>query len=133
MIGQGQASKLEGQIKSIRYQTQAEAGRVRAVQADAEYREKFNSVLSSIHAIGAGQGVGVDSPTQLALADRAEDTATRSRITAASNERIKAMGYEADSDAARRAGNSAMSAAYLKALPSAIDGAQKLYSWGSSW
>lgn len=27
--GQGQSAKLEGQIKSIRYQTQAEAGRVR--------------------------------------------------------------------------------------------------------
>lgn len=132
-IQEGRAAKTEGEIKAIRLQTQAEAGRVRAVQVGAAYAEDLNEKLANINAITASQGVGLDSSTQLALRDKIGDINNRERITGMSNERMKAIGYEADADAARRAGKQAMSASYFKAVPGFMKAGQGLFSMGSSF
>lgn len=137
-LGEGRAAKLEGQLKALdsavkseRYKLAAEAGRVRATQTDATYRDELASTLANIDAITAAQGRGIDSATTRALATKAETINSRARQVAVSNEIIKALGADADAsqartngEMARRAGQRAMDASMLKVLPEALSAAQ---------
>jgi hypothetical protein len=131
-IGQGRAAKTEGQIKAIRYQTAAEAGRVRAVQTDAEYRDELNTTLANINAITAGQNRSIDSPTSRALLDKAEDINARARITAKSNEMLKAIASDSDAQLALLGGKQAMKASMIGAIPDALSAAQGLFKAGQA-
>lgn len=123
---EGRSQKLQGQLRAIRYATQAEAGRTRAVQVEGAYAEDLNTSLAAINAITAGQNRGVDSATSLALLDKAETINKRASLTAASNERLRALGAEADAQAALRAGDEAMRASYLKMVKPGLDFVQGL-------
>lgn len=131
-FSEGKNAKLEGQIRSIRYQTQAEAGKVRAIQVQGAYADDLNTSLANIVGITAAQGRGVDSATSLALADRASEVSSRIALTAASNERLKAMGAEADARAAERAGAEAERASYLKMVGPGLRLAQEGYGLSKS-
>lgn len=132
--GQARSAKLEGQIKSIRYQTQAEAGRVRAEQVGATYSENLETALANIVGITASQNRGVDSATSRALLDKAETVNDRLRLAAMSNERMKAIASESDAAAAKRAGDAAMNAAYLGMAGSAAKFGQGLSdTWKSDF
>lgn len=131
-LAQGQASKLKGQIDSIRLHEQAEAAKVRGVQTSATYQENFADGLSAFQAIRAGQGAGVDSATSMALIDKAEDRNEMARKTAVSNQALAAITSNGDAAAALTAGRNAMTASYLKAGVDATKGAGALFSLGSS-
>lgn len=94
----GQASKVDGQINAFKLMSAAEdrkiaaeAGRVRATQTDAEFRENLADVQSTIGAIRSSQNVQFDSPTAMALYEKAERINSRARQVAVSNERIGAL------------------------------------------
>ncbi|PVE25433.1 hypothetical protein DC522_05935 [Microvirga sp. KLBC 81] len=129
-IGAGQSAKMEGKIKAIRYKTAAEAGRVRAIQTDAAYRDELSTTLANIDAITAGQNRGVDSATSRALASKAEQINSRARQVATSNEIIKAISSDTDAAMALYAGKQAMNASMLGVIPDALSAAQGLYKAG---
>ena len=124
--GEGRSAKLEGQLKAIRYKTAAEAGRVRAIQTDATYRDELSTTLANINAITAGQNRSIDSATSRALAGRAEEINARARQVATSNERLRAITADSDATMAYEAGRRAMDASYLKILPDALSAGQAI-------
>lgn len=92
----GMQQKNAAKINAIKARTAAEAGKVRAIQVDAAYRDELNTALENIDAIRVAQNVSLDSPTAFALIDKAQDTNARARAIAVSNERMKALGLEGD-------------------------------------
>lgn len=112
-ISQGIQAKTAAQIETVKLKMAAEAGKVRAIQTDAAYRDDLNNTLQNINAIRAGQNVGFDSPTSFALIDKAAQISDRARTTAVSNERLKALGLEGDAAAAWKRGEMARTTATL--------------------
>lgn len=112
-ISEGIQKKTAAQIESLKLKMAAEAGKVRALQTDAAYREELDATMQNIGAIRSSQNVGFDSPTSFALYDKAEDLSARSRRLAVSNERLKTLGLEGDSAAAFARGESARTTALL--------------------
>lgn len=112
-ISQGIQKKTAAQIDALQLKMAAEAGRVRAVQTDAAYRDDLNATMQNIGAIRSSQNVGFDSPTAFALYDKAETVSGRARQVAVSNERLKALGLEGDSAAAFARGETARTTALL--------------------
>lgn len=80
----------------------------------AAYSDELNTAVANIVGITASQNRGVDSATTQTLLSKAETVNDRLRLTAMSNERMKAIASESDAAAAKRAGEAAMDAAYLK-------------------
>ncbi|WP_420104565.1 hypothetical protein [Bosea sp. (in: a-proteobacteria)] len=112
-ISQGIQNKVAAQIDTVKLKMAAEAGKVRAIQTDAAYRDDLNNTLQNIGAIRAGQNVGFDSPTSFAIYDKARSLSDNARITAVSNERLKALGLEGDAAAAWKRGETARTTATL--------------------
>jgi hypothetical protein len=131
-LQQGQATKVQDQIKGIQLHEQAEAAKVRGVQTSAAAQQQFAEGLSAFQAIRAGQGVGIDSATSLALAGKAEDRSEQSRQIGVSNQKIAAITNQADSNMAFAAGRQAMTSAWMNAGTSAAKGIGSIYSLASS-
>lgn len=112
-VAQGIQNKAAGQVEAIKLKMAAEAGKVRAIQTDAAYREDLNNTLQNIGAIRSSQSVGFDSPTSFAIYDKARDLSDRARVVAVSNERLKALGLDGDAAAAWRRGEMARTTATL--------------------
>jgi len=125
-VSQGIQTKTAAQVESVRLQEAAEAGKVRALQVDAAFREDLNDVQSTITAIRSSQNVAFDSPTAFALFDAASERNRRARMVAVSNERLKALGLEGDAAAAWRRGESARTNALLSSAGSAISSLSKV-------
>lgn len=125
-LSEGIAKKTAAQIDAIKLKMQAEAGKVRAVQVDAAYRDDLNQTLQTINAFRSAQNVSIDSPTGMALADEAERRSDRARIAAASNEKIKALGLEGDSTALLKGADQYTKAALLKSIPDFISAGQSI-------
>lgn len=112
-VSEGIQKKVSSQIEAGKLMMAAEAGKVRALQTDAAYREELNDTLQNIGAIRASQNVGFDSPTSFALLDKAESLNARARQVAVSNERLKALGLEGDAAAVYERGKTARTTALL--------------------
>lgn len=112
-ISEGIQKKTAAQVESVRLKMAAEAGRVRAIQTDAAYREEFNNTMQNIGAIRASQNVRFDSPTSFAINDKARDLSDDARTVAVSNERLKALGLEGDAVAAWKRGETARTTAMI--------------------
>lgn len=112
-ISQGIQQKTAAQVESVKLKMAAEAGKVRALQTDAAYRDDLNNTLQNIGAIRSAQEVGFDSPTSAALYDKARNLSDRARVVAVSNERLKALGLEGDAAAAWKRGEMARTTAAL--------------------
>ena len=110
-ISAGIQKKTAAQIESVRLKMAAEAGKVRAIQTDAAYREDLESTMQNITAIRSSQNVGFDSPTSDAIYSKARDLSDRARVVAVSNERLKALGLEGDAAAAWKRGETARTTA----------------------
>lgn len=124
-ISSGIAQKTAGQIQTFRLQRAAEAGRVRATQVDASFRDELNDVMQTIGAIRSTQNVGFDSPTSQALYDKAESNSRAARQVAVSNERLKALGLEADAADAWNSSKSALTSSLFKSAGGAISSLSK--------
>lgn len=125
-ISEGIQKKAASQVEAAKLRLAADAGRVRAQQTDAAYREELNDTMQNIGAIRSAQNVGFDSPTSFALYDKAEETNSRARLVAASNERLKALGLEGDAAATLAAGRMARTTAALKVAPVALSLGQEI-------
>lgn len=112
-ISEGIQKKTAAQVESVKLKMAAEAGKVRAIQTDAAYREELNETMQNIGAIRASQSVGFDSPTSFALYDKAREVSDRARTVAVSNERLKVLGLEGDATAAWKRGETARTTALL--------------------
>lgn len=112
-ISEGIQKKTAAQVESVRLKMAAEAGRVRALQTDAAYREDLDSTMQNIGAIRASQNVGFDSPTSFAIYDKAESLSDKARRVAVSNEKLKALGLEGDAAAAFARGETARTTSML--------------------
>ncbi|TCR64696.1 hypothetical protein [Bosea sp. BK604] len=123
---EGIQKKTASQIESMKLKMAAEAGRVRAQQVDAQYRDELNETMQTIGAIRSAQNVGFDSPTSFALYDKAETINDRARVVAASNERLKALGLEGDAAQTLAAGRMARTTAALKMIPTGLSLGQEL-------
>lgn len=129
------ANAIRAQMKAESAKTAEEAGRVRALQTDAAYRDQLDQTLSNMASMRAAQNVSNDSPTAMVLNEEAQKRSALARQVAVSNEIIGSLdarkaGISAEADAQLiRAGNSGlMTAALLKALPqglSTIQGIKK--------
>ena len=128
---EGIGKKTAAQIQSARLKQAAEAGRIQAPQVDAAFRDELNDVQQTIGALRSTQNVGFDSPTSMAIFDKAEAKSAAARKIAVSNERIKALGLEADADAALLAGRNAGAAAMLRAGPGIISSVSKAAGIGN--
>jgi hypothetical protein len=116
-FGEAEAKRTQGKLQAIKLQTAAEAARVRAVQTGAAYQDDLARTLDTITAFRSAQNVSPDSPTGMALYDEAERRSDDARMTAMSNERIKALGYSGDALALQKASRSYTTAALLKSGP----------------
>lgn len=125
-ISEGIGKKTAAQIESIRLKQAAEAGKVRALQTDAAFREQWNEVDQTIGAIRSSQNVEFDSPTAMALYGAARDRSDRARVQAVSNERLKALGLEGDAAIAWKRSEQARTAATLSASMSALNSLSKV-------
>lgn len=125
-ISEGIGKKTAAQIEGIRLKQAAEAGRVRALQVDAAFREDLNDVQNTMTAIRSSQNVGFDSPTAMALFREADERNRRARLVAVSNERLKALGLEGDAAAAWKRGETARTAALLAATGPALNSLSKV-------
>src|SRR5262245_56547320 len=96
-MGEGQSKKTAQQLEAVKMKMAAETAKVRAAQTDAAYREDLKGTLDNIDAIRSASGVRWDSPTGAALYEKAEENSFRARTVAVSNERLKALGLDADS------------------------------------
>lgn len=132
-ISEGIAKKTASQIEAAKLKFAADAGRVRGQQVDAAFREELNDVQSTMSAIRASQNVQFDSPTSMALFDKAEENNAAARKQAVSNEKMKALGLEGDAAMTLLLGKSARTNALLKSAPGAIEGAMKTGSAAYSW
>ncbi|MGO4668767.1 hypothetical protein [Bosea sp. 2RAB26] len=130
-VSEGIAKKTGSQIQAAKLKQAADAGRVRAVQTDAAFREELADVQSTMSAIRSSQGVQFDSPTSFALFDAAEEKSRRARMIAVSNERMKALGLEGDAAATLLAARNARATAMLKSAPDILSGLGKASSIGS--
>lgn len=128
---EGIAKKTAAQVQSARLKQAAEAGRIRGVQVDAAFRNELNDVQQTIGALRSTQNVGFDSATSMAIFDKAEARSAAARKVAVSNERIKALGLEADADAALLAGRDAGTAAMLRAGPGILSSLSKAAGAGN--
>jgi hypothetical protein len=127
-ISEGISKKTAAQVESVRLKMAAEAGKVKALQTDAAFREEWNEVDQTIGAIRSSQNVGFDSPTAFALYDAARDRNDRARVQAVSNERLKALGLEGDAAIAWKRGEQARSSATLSAAAGAVNTLSKSFS-----
>jgi hypothetical protein len=125
-ISEGIGKKTAAQIETVRLKTAAEAGKVRALQTDAAYREELNDVQNTMTAIRSSQNVGFDSATSFALFDAAQEKNRRARVVAVSNERLKALGLEGDAAAAWARGQQARTTSMLAASASALNSLSKV-------
>ncbi|WP_420104510.1 hypothetical protein [Bosea sp. (in: a-proteobacteria)] len=127
-ISEGIAKKTAAQVETVRLKMAAEAGKVKALQTDAAFREEWNEVDQTIGSIRAGQNVEFDSPTAMALYGAARDRSDRARVQAVSNERLKALGLEGDAAAAWKRGEAARTSATLSASMGALSTLSKSFS-----
>lgn len=132
IMGEAQSKKVAAQIDAMRMETAAEAAKVRAVQLDAQYRDELNQTLSTIDSIRAAQNVNIDSPTSIALQESARERSSRARMTAKSNEKMRAMGHEADAANLRKSSEGFMRAAMIRSLPEVFSAAQNAASTAMS-
>jgi hypothetical protein len=132
-VSEGIAKKTASQIQSAKLKFAADAGRVRGQQIDAAYREELNDVQSTMSAIRASQNVRFDSPTSMALFDKAEANNDAARKQAVSDEEMKALGLEGDAAMTRLLGKSARTTSLLKSAPGAVEGLMKAGSSAYSW
>jgi hypothetical protein len=107
-IAGGMGQQASAKTRAMQLRVAADAGRLRGEQTDTAYREELSSVLQNIGAIRSAQNVAFDSPTSMALYDRAEELNKRARRVAVSNERMKALGLEGDAATIRSNGDVAM-------------------------
>lgn len=127
-ISEGIAKKTAAQVEAVRLKMAAEAGKVKALQTDAAFREEWNEVEQTIGAIRSSQNVGFDSPTAFALYDAARDRNDRARVQAVSNERLRALGLEGDAAIAWKRSESARTSATLSASMGALNTLSKSFS-----
>lgn len=125
-ISEGIGKKTAAQIESVRLKTAAEAGKVRALQTDAAFREEWNEVANTMTAIRSSQNVGFDSPTAMALYGAARERNDRARVQAVSNERLKALGLEGDAAMAWKRGEQARTTSMLSSSMSALNSLSKV-------
>jgi hypothetical protein len=125
-VSEGIQKKTAAQIDSIKLKMAAEAGKVRAIQTDAAYREELDQTMQNISAIRSAQSVGFDSPTAFAIYDKARETNAQARMVAVSNERLKALGLEGDATAAWQRGQMARTASGVKLAGQALSAGQKI-------
>ena len=125
-ISEGIQKKTAAQVESVKLKMAAEAGKVRAVQTDAAYRDDLNNTLQNIGAIRAGQNVRFDSPTSFAIYDKAQSLSDNARTTAVSNERLKVLGLEGDAAAAWKRSEMERTTAGFKVAKSALSLGQEV-------
>jgi hypothetical protein len=119
--------QASAKTRAMQLRVAADAGRLRGEQTDTAYREELSSVLQNIGAIRSAQNVAFDSPTSMAIYDRAEELNTRARKIAVSNERMKAAGLEGDAAVIKSAGNTAMLTGLINAAPDLLSAGQTAY------
>lgn len=124
-ISEGIAKKTAGQIQAAKLRLAADAGRVRAIQTDATFREELSDVQSTMTAIRSAQNVQFDSPTSFALFDAAEEKNRRARLVAVSNERLKALGLDGDAAQTMLAARDSVTMSMLKSAPGVISSLSK--------
>jgi hypothetical protein len=119
-IAGGMGQQASSKTRAMQLRVAADAGRLRGEQTDTAYREELNSVLQNIGAIRSAQNVAFDSPTSMALYDRAEQLNSRARRVAVSNERMKAFGLEGDAAVIRSQGNMDLMTGIINAAPNLL-------------
>jgi hypothetical protein len=120
--GKAGGAVMEGMAQHQKYSAEADKMRVaasdarlRATETDAAFREELSQTLSNLDSITASQNRSIDSPTSIALQERARDVNDRRTTKAVANEERKAMQSEQDAIMLKRAGNRMMLPAYIKA------------------
>lgn len=103
-IGQSQAQEYA----AAQSKRAAQIGKIQADQIDASYRAELNDTISSIRALRAGAGVGMDSPTGMAIEANEERKSNRDRRIEVGNRRMQAFQDEQDARFRKRAGQVAL-------------------------
>ncbi len=96
-IMQGQESARAARFEQQQYAAQEQVQRTQAAQAEARKREELVSSLGSIQAIRAGRGVGLSSPTGMAILDSTTSVGVR-------DARQAGLNYLMQADQSRMAG-----------------------------
>jgi hypothetical protein len=107
-----------GQYASEQSKRAAEVGRVQADQIDASYRDELNSTISNIKAIRAGAGVGMNSPTSLAIDANQERISSRDRRIEVGSKRMQANQDENDARFRKSSATFSLVGGVAKSLPS---------------
>jgi len=115
-IQQARAAAAGYQYKEAQAQRQAFAARTAADQTDAALRDELNLTLGNIEAIRAAAGVGRDSPTGIAVAEREAEVSDRQRRIRVGNLLSQADQFDADARYFNSAAGSALSTGYLGAF-----------------
>lgn len=126
---QGYSIKLKAAGEAAGYEHEAhkseavaKAARVEADQTDAMFREELRSTLANITAVRAAAGAALDSPTGLALAEKAKEMSESQRVTAISNNLMKIGLAVSDAAYFHRAATMAIKAGEIGAAGASLAG-----------
>jgi hypothetical protein len=124
-ISKGEGEKAADDFKATRAEEAAKFGRLQADLTDTTDREKLNITLSNIDAIRASGNIDPRSPTGAAIAARNTQLSDMQRMAATGTLRAQAASDEAGAQYLRKAGDFALSNAYIGAAAGVAGGLAK--------
>ena len=141
--GTSQAAKLNAinqdmvsQIEAGKLERAAKVAELKGSQTSVQFREELNKTLAGIRLVRATAGTDPDSPTGIALLDKATEDSTRQRMIAEQNFRREAAEDRADAKLRRYYGQlgyqTARSTARLAMLGATLGSVGNFLSLGSS-
>jgi hypothetical protein len=121
----GAGQQAAAKTRSMGMRMAADAGRLKGEQVDTAYREQLSEALQNIGAIRSAQNVGLDSPTSMAIYERASEVNARARRVAVSNERMRAFGLDAEAATIKQNGDMAMLTGMIGATGDLLSAGQR--------
>lgn len=130
-ITKAQGTQAADDYQAQRLQQQAEYGRLKATQTDAQMGENLNIALGNVQVARAAGGVDPTSPTTVAIQQRNEAVGDRQKDITVDNIQQQATQNESDAAYMRYAGDQALTQGYLGAVAGAVGTVGKAYAGGS--
>jgi hypothetical protein len=127
-VQQGEAAQAQANYAAKQKRDQEEAYRTAALQEEAARREELQANLSTFDAFRAGRGLGSTSPTALTLRDDITGDAMDEMRVRRINMLNGAESARQGAIMAERRGQSELTAGYLGAAGSALNGFRRTYS-----
>jgi len=122
----GKSQQQQYNAEAGKMQVAASEARLRATEIDGAYAEELSQTLANLRSITAAKNRNIDSPTAIPMEERARDVSMKQSQKAVSNEMKKAAQADSDAVSLRRAGKTALTAAYLKAAPDMLAGVSSI-------